>query len=339
MIRRLSRSRLVTLAATVALLAAGGVTAATVTAAGTPANARYYVALGDSLSTGFQPTLQGEGIETHSGYVDDIYWQERQYSHNLELVDFGCPGDTTTSLLTGVGNYALAQRLHCDRSSGSQLHAALAFLRTHHQPGQVALITIDIGINDLNRCSALADPTACLQAGETAIATNLPRILQGLRTAAPAGTAFAAMTLYDTYLGKDAAEGATGANAQAFLAAYRRANATITTDDASAGFRTADVADAFETYDTAPINWRGAAVPTNVARTCALTWSCSPPPINHNIHPDSRGYRVIAREFEQALGQLAPVHTPIRRVRGRRNGRTGASVMFCRTLTDRQARC
>jgi lysophospholipase L1-like esterase len=307
----LTRARLLALAGVLSLLAVSGYTAATVTAAGTPADARYYVALGDSLSTGFQPTLEGEGIETHSGYVDDIYGQERQYTHDLELIDFGCPGDTTTSLLTGAGNYPLARRLHCDRSAGSQLNAALAFLRAHNRAGEVPLITLDIGINDLNRCSALPDPASCLQAGEAAIKTNLPRILRELRATAPSGARFATMTLYDTYLGKGPAQGATTANANAFLGAYREANVTITADDAAAGFRTADVADAFHTYDTTPVHWRGAHVAANVARTCVLTWSCSPPPINHNIHPDGHGYRVIAHEFEQAIGQLAPVRTPI----------------------------
>jgi lysophospholipase L1-like esterase len=303
----LNNTRRLALGLTVGLLAVCGVTAATVTAAGTPSNARYYVALGDSLSTGFQPTLEGEGIETHSGYVDDIYGQERRHTHDLELVDFGCPGDTTTSLLTGIGNYVLARRLHCDRSDGSQLGAAIAFLRTHDKPGEVPLITLDIGINDLNHCSALPEPTTCLQAGESSISTNLPRILRELRAAAPAGAQFAAMTLYDTYLGKRAAAGATSADAEAFLGAYREANVTITADDVAAGFRTAPVADAFDTYDTTPIGWRGARVPANVARACTLTWSCSPPPINHNIHPNGHGYHVIAQEFEQAIGRLTPM--------------------------------
>ncbi|MGH2862174.1 MAG: SGNH/GDSL hydrolase family protein [Solirubrobacteraceae bacterium] len=295
------------------LLAVCGFTAAKVTAAGTPGDARYYVALGDSLSTGYQPTLRGEGLETHSGYVDDIHRQEQQNSHDLELMNFGCPGDTTTSLLTGRGNYPMAGRLDCDRDDGSQLNAALAFLHTHDQPGEVPLITIDIGINDLNRCSSLPDPSSCLQAGEAAISTNLPWILHALRTAAPAGTAFAAMTLYDTYLGKRAVDGATSANAQAFLDAYRQANATITAADARAGFRTADVAGAFDVDDTTPVSLRGAHVPANLARSCMLTWSCAPPPIDHNIHPNGHGYRVIAHKFEQAIGQLAPLRTSLQR--------------------------
>lgn len=302
----LGRSRLLALPVIVALLIACGATAAAVTAAGATRDARYYVALGDSLSTGFQPTVAGEGIETHSGYVDDIYGAERRRIGNLQLVDVGCPGDTTTSLLSGRGNLAMSTRLHCDRSGGSQLAAALAFLRSHHHAGEVPLITIDIGINDINHCAALPQPAACLQAAQRAIATNLPRIESRLRAAAPAGTAFAAMTLYDTYLGKPAADGATPANAAAFLGAYRRANLTIAAADGRAGFRTADVAGAFDTYDTAMVRRGAAAVPANLARTCALSWACSPLPVGHNIHPDDRGYRLIAREFEQALGGAQP---------------------------------
>ena len=271
---------------------------------GTPRDVHYYVALGDSLSTGFQPTLSGHGIETHSGYVDDIYLAEHRYARHLELVDFGCPGDTTTSLLTGSGNYALARRLHCDRSYGSQLSAAAAFLRAHHRPGEVPLVTIDIGINDINRCAALVEPHGCLLSGEASIASNLPRILQRLRDTAPRGTIFAAMTLYDTYLGTRMAPGIAAENAAAFLDAYHYANLTIAADDARAGFRTADVADAFDTYDTGLIAWHGTRAPANLARTCELTWSCSPPPIEHNIHPDSRGYGVIARRYEKVIGRL-----------------------------------
>ena len=308
----MSKTRLLGVAVAVVLLAVCGALAAAVTAAGSSRDARYYVALGDSLSTGYQPTLLGQGVETHSGYVDDIYSSEHSHMPHLELVDFGCPGDTSTSLLTGAGNYPLARRLHCNRSFGSQLGAVTAFLRAHHDPGQVPLITIDIGINDINRCAALLQPERCLLGGEAALRENLPRILQRLRAAAPRGTVFAAMTLYDTYLGKRYSPDPTVANAGSFLRAYREANLTIAADDAAAGFRTANVAGAFDTYNTAPVAWHGTQAPANLVRTCSLSWSCSPPPIFHNIHPDNRGYRVIARMYERAIGRLAPLKVPLR---------------------------
>jgi lysophospholipase L1-like esterase len=304
------KTRLPAVIVAVVLLAICGALAAAVTATGTPGNARYYVALGDSLSTGFQPTLSGQGIETRSGYVNDIYAAEHRSVPNLALVDFGCPGDTTTSLLTGNGNYLLARRLHCDRNPGSQLGSAVAFLRAHHKPGEVPLITIDIGINDINHCAGLIEPQGCLLAGEAALKENLPRIVQRLRAAAPSGTVFAAMNLYDTYLGRSVASGATEANAAAFLGAYREANVAIAADDARAGFRTANVAGAFDTYNTATVPWHGTLAPANVVRTCSLTWSCSPLPIGHNIHPDDRGYRVIAREYELAIGRLPTLKEP-----------------------------
>jgi lysophospholipase L1-like esterase len=292
------------LVAAAALMASGGLAVAHAITASPPPAARYYLALGDSLSTGYQPTPRGRGTDTLAGYVDDIeVWASRRV-RDLELVDLGCPGDTTTSLLTGAGNYALARRLHCDRRPGSQLGAALAFLHAHHRPDQVSLVTLDIGINDLNRCAALARPASCLRAGEDALSHNLPPILNRLRAAAPTGTVFTAMTLYDTYLGMTAAEGANPVKARAFLAAYRAADATIAADDARAGFHTADVAGAFATFVVAPVRWHRALVPMNVARTCVLTWACSPPPIDHNIHPNAHGYRVIARQFERAIGQL-----------------------------------
>ena len=43
-------------------------------------------------------------------------------------------------------------------------------------------------------------------------------------------------------------------------------------------------------------------VPRNVARICALTWMCAPPPYGPNQHPNADGYRVISQAIETALG-------------------------------------
>ncbi len=58
--------------------------------------------------------------------------------------------DTTTSLLTGHGNDKDARALHCNRTGGSQLAAAVRFLKAHHAAGEVPLVTIDIGANDVD---------------------------------------------------------------------------------------------------------------------------------------------------------------------------------------------
>src|SRR3984957_13362819 len=96
---------------------------------------RYYVALGDSLSQGMQPNVSGMTVDTDDGYVDDIgAWATRRIP-TLQVIKLGCGGDTTTSLLTGKGNDAAAKALHCNRQGGSQLAAAVSFLKSHHAAG------------------------------------------------------------------------------------------------------------------------------------------------------------------------------------------------------------
>src|SRR2546421_9987357 len=108
---------------------------------------RYYLALGDSLAFGFQPN----GDFQH-GYVNQLYDTLHAQQPRLALTNLGCPGETSTSLITGG---------KCPYPGGvSQLDAAVAFLRAH--PGRVKLITLDIGGNDVNHCvTATAIDFAC----------------------------------------------------------------------------------------------------------------------------------------------------------------------------------
>ena len=57
-------------------------------------------------------------------------------------------------MLTGNGNSSNARALHCDRAGGSQESAAERFLRAHHHKGEVPLVTVDIGANDVDGCAA-----------------------------------------------------------------------------------------------------------------------------------------------------------------------------------------
>src|SRR6266851_641334 len=92
-------------------------------AARTGPPAKYYLSLGDSLAQGVQPATPplppgvslGQSIETDQGYVDDLFAHySAQFPGNLRLVKIGCPGETTTSMLTGAGSpctYPAAARL------------------------------------------------------------------------------------------------------------------------------------------------------------------------------------------------------------------------------------
>ncbi len=305
------------LAAALALLAS--LTAITTTAGATtkaPAKSttHYYLALGDSLSVGYQPNSAGVGKETDQGYANDLYAQVRTKVKNLKLVELGCPGETTSSMLSGTGNPAAAT-FKCARKGGSQLTAAEAFLKSHSAAGEVPLITIDIGANDVDGCvtnagAGLAAVETCVEKGVAKLETNTPKILAALHKAAPKGSYTVAMNLYDPILA-DALSTDTSEQGLATLSIslVKSINAAIAKADAAHGFRTADVADAFGTYDQTPESTAGtplaatglSTIPTDVANICGLTWMCAAAPVGPNIHANQTGYATIAKAFEGVL--------------------------------------
>ncbi len=259
---------------------------------GTAAAPRYYLALGDSLATGYQPedagTLQSCGFPY--GYACDLY-QELQVAHpNLEAVNLSCPGETTASMLSGVGS-------PCYSEGPSQLARAVQFLARH--PGQVALITIDIGANNVDGCvlaSGSIDESCVLQ-GFSQVAGQLPVILTALRRAAGRGVPIVGMNYYDPFLAAYLLPGGTTLAAES-LAVTLTFNRLLEGVYGRAGDRVADVQSAFRTFDLAPVPFAGTVVPLDVALICQLTWMCdySPP----NIHPNATGYAVIAGAFAEA---------------------------------------
>ena len=100
----------------------------------------------------------------------------------------GCPGETTASMITPDLPFE-GRNAHnpCQYPHGSQLAEAVSFLHAHQK--FVALVTIDIGPNDLFRGG-----------GVPAITTNLPVILAALREAAGPGVPIIGMNFYDPFL-------------------------------------------------------------------------------------------------------------------------------------------
>jgi len=292
------------LAAIPAVSSAASSTPKSPTQKATPAT-RYYVALGDSLSQGMQPNAAGQTVDTDDGYVDDIDAWAQHRIPSLQAIKLGCGGDTTTSLLTGKGNDRNAKALHCDRKGGSQLAAAVSFLKSHHAPGEVPLVTIDIGANDVDGCVTAPNLASCLSAGLKTIKVNTPKILNALRKAAPKGTKLTAMNLYDPVLGGYFAPATDPLHTLALAspALVKTVNDTIDTASKASGFKVADVGAAFHTYDTTPVTWEGQTIPANVAYVCSWTWACQTPPSGPNIHANRNGYQVIANTFERVIGK------------------------------------
>jgi lysophospholipase L1-like esterase len=301
---RMASRRSLILSATLIALALPEFAAAKSTPLKQSGSPRYYLALGDSLSQGMQPNVRGITLPTGEGYVDDLFALERKRIGNLTLVKLGCGGENTTSMVTGRGN-KFAHFYHCHPAGGSQLAAAVRFLKRYHQPGEVPLVTIDIGANDIDNCTAPGvDLVTCLIAGEASIKRNVPKILAALRRAAPSGTTFVGMTLYDPVLG-DYFNPGQRALALFSPALAKTVNQELIDADHGAKFRTADVANAFLTYDTTRmVTWEGQSIPIDVARVCAWTWACSTPPSGPNIHANNNGYTIMARAFSAVIGRL-----------------------------------
>jgi hypothetical protein len=85
----------------------------------------------------------------------------------------------------------------------------------------------------------------------------------------------------------------------------KEVNGALTSIDQKGGFLTADVAGAFDTYDsTQTVTWENQQIPLNVARVCSWTWACQTPPSGPNIHANKNGYEEIAQAFTTVIGRL-----------------------------------
>jgi len=240
----------------------------------------YYLSLGDSLAAGTQPGREF----TNEGYADQLAAALRTKMPTLQLVKLGCPGEATTSMITPdlpfegrTGHNA------CRYPRGSQLAEAVNFLHAHQR--SVALVTIDIGPNDLFRCSCT-----------DTIRLNLPRILAALRDAAGPGVPILGMNFYDPRLAQSwfvTYPGDLGALAVEIAKAVGFNN-FIEGIYAAAGDPVADVEAAFFTTDKTLVG----TTPRDVVIVCAWTWICGP---EQNIHANATGYGVIAAAFLEAL--------------------------------------
>jgi lysophospholipase L1-like esterase len=253
----------------------------------------YYLSLGDSLATGFQPDANGVGRSTANGFDHDLLpglrLADLLHGRDLRLVELGCPGETTTTAIDGgVCAYSGAT---------SQLDAAVTFLTEHR--GHVPLVTVTLGANDVEDCASAAGiDAACVQAGLSAIQPNLARFAEALRKADPdAHTRFIGLNEYDPFLAAFLQGTAGQQLATQSVAVVDQLNRLLAADYTAAGFRVADVAGAFRMDDfTDQVTLAGVGqVPVNVANICELTFECAAAPVGPNIHPRNSGYRVLAQ--------------------------------------------
>jgi lysophospholipase L1-like esterase len=147
-----------------------------------------YLALGDSVTFGFQEAA----VTPAPDYLRQAsflgYPEQMGAELHLKVTNLACPGETSASLIN-----ASAPSLGCENGyrrnyplhvhySGSQLAYAVAFLRTHPQ---VKLVSLMIGANDLFRCQGMTADHCQSKAEQQAvlgkISANVRHILSAVR--------------------------------------------------------------------------------------------------------------------------------------------------------------
>ena len=239
-----------------------------------------YLALGDSV-----PVWNGEG-----SYPNLVGAHYRAEVPGLQLVNLAVSGATTTSML-----------------DGGQYGDALTLLKAHR--GDVVLITIDIGGNDVVGCASSSD-ARCFTQGLRGMEKNLRTMLDGLRAAAP-GTPIFGMTYYDPLLGDWLAGGTARTEALSTITSTVTLNQDLTTLYGAGN--TADVQGAFAVADdTTFVSSRWGTAPVDVVDACQwLDITCHAGATERfGDDPNAAGQVQIADAFEKVIGSAPLVTSP-----------------------------
>jgi lysophospholipase L1-like esterase len=275
-----------------------------------------YLALGDSLTYGyhaaqFKSELESKGyVEPttfEEGYVNDFGALLKLANPKLQIINEGCPGETSVTMIEGSGKegycaggptgtpfpYAF---LHHPYATGSQLSDALKILAENHN---VSPISLDIGANDvlqfLEHTCGFPATYKCTEAkvseefGE--IAGNVGQILGELRAAAP-NAQIVVIGNYNPYPTVLPAPG--GDKTEALL---NQTLASVTAKVPGASFTSVEPA-----FNPSLIT--GGPETQDIPTICAFTAMCpggtfNPTSPEADIHPTKLGYQVMAG-FEAA---------------------------------------
>jgi lysophospholipase L1-like esterase len=250
-----------------------------------------YLALGDSLAFGYRPAAVTRAAAylnpaNFTGYPEDV-----AKALGLHVVNASCPGETAASMINSSvlsngcetsadGNlgYRSLAPLHVSYT-GSQLAFALRYLRQHPQ---TALVTIDIGANDMFLCQQ-ATPGRCTGPGFTRalghVTKDLDMILHAVRDQAHYRHVLVMLTYYTLNYADRTSVAQTEALNAALAGPAARYHARL--------------ADGFAAFRAASARAAG--------RACAAGLAISLPSGGCDEHPTARGQQVLARAIEQLL--------------------------------------
>jgi lysophospholipase L1-like esterase len=260
------------------LVAVLGVLGVLVSASAAPAQfnppKKYYLALGDSITYGVQNARLAAGLPPAAfpGYVEPFADRMRTFEPDLQVVNYGCPLESTSTFIAGPCPGKLVGVTLHDDFEGSQLNAATTFLNAHR--GQVSPITLHLFGGDLRELNAACggDQACVLARAPAAIAQfeiRLGTILEQVRASAPDAEIIvigAWNSLLDFVAVRDPL--------------IQALNASIASVAAHARAYVADVVPSFNPAGTGP----------RIAAICSLTLLCSAA----DTHPSDAGYQRIA---------------------------------------------
>jgi len=265
-----------------------------VPAAHAAAPKQFYLSLGDSYAVGYQGDVKKT---THNGFADQLVPLAKKKGYRFTLVNQGCGGATTTSMLQRKGCPAAALAPGAaDYPSQTQVQAAVAFIKKHKS--RMGLVTVSIGGNDVDVCIPQPDPNTCVANNMKGAVKNLESIVKQLRRAGGKKLKIVGTTYPDVVLGAWVRTDVFGSNA------FNLATESLTSFDKfinpglrkaykSGGAKFVDVTTATGAYgrfDTTTLAPYG-TIPTPVAKVCQLTFFCE----DIDIHMKTKGYRIIAK--------------------------------------------
>jgi len=266
-----------------------------------------YLALGDSLAYGYHakqfkeefPNIKPETFD--NGYVNDFYGLLQFLHPGIALINDGCPGETTETMIHGSGVTGFCAGgphgipfpyiwLHHPYQAANQLEDALKIL---HSNPNVSPITLDIGANDalqfLASSCGFPKTDSCTEAQLGAeieqIGRNTAYILGQLRAAAPKATIIL-VGLYNPYPGfpKEGSDRLSAA-------------LDLSLEKATAAVPGVSFANPFPLFNPSLIF--GLPESFDYPTICAFTAMCpggsfNPTSPEADIHPTNLGYEVMA---------------------------------------------
>jgi lysophospholipase L1-like esterase len=256
-------------------------------------NPNTYLALGDSVPFGFNPLLVKAGVNPRR-FVGYPQLAAGLFRPKLKVFNASCPGETSTSLITGTlpDNGCQAFRsiaaLHVSYQ-GSQLQYAESFVAANPRTRFVSLM---IGANDLFRlqdsCVATLPPAevnGCILSGLpsllTTVQNNIITIYASLRAAGFMGD-FVAVTYYSTNYADPVVTPAVHALDQVLAGVTQ-----------SFGGR---VADGFAAFERATAPYGG--------NTCEAGLLIHLTPTTCDVHPSPAGAALLALTLRRAEGPV-----------------------------------